>query len=285
MAAKNEQALAKYAGVVYVGEYINTIPTLLQDMTNANTVASYIDSNVVFGEMASVIDTQVSKNFNAEQIEVETDDRGTIYKASRPEIRMTGTWYEEWDLDTVEVITGFNRLDVAASSVSITTEVIAAAWVSKWAIYILDNKDWDNTVVTSVVVDDNWTPLVLATDYTINVDTDGSITGKKWFTYLTFLTDSSANQIDVDYDYTPSASAYVGTNIITQELPRLVVKIVSLDSVSGKTNTEYLIDSWFEGELISAYIDPARAGDLTGSWFDFKWNKNGSYIKKQERGI
>ena len=285
MAAKNEQALAKYAGVVYVGEYSSSIPTLLTDMTNANTVASYIDSNVVFGEMASVIDTQVAKNFNAELIEVETDDRGTIYKASRPEIRMTGTWYEEGDLDTVEVITGFNRLDVATSSVSITGEVIAAGWVALWEVYIIANKSWDNSVVASVVVDDNGTPLVLDTDYTLNVDADGSVTGTVGNSYLTFILASSANQVDVDYDYTPSASAYIGTNIITQELPRLVVKIVSLDSVSGKTNTEYLIDAGFEWELISAYIDPARAGDLTGSGFDFKWNKNGSYIKKAERGI
>jgi hypothetical protein len=94
MAATNESALAKTPGLVYVGTYSGSIPTLNQDMSNANTVTTYIDGNITFKRLASVLDVQTSQNFGADLVEVETDDNGTIYKASRPEIHCTGTWME-----------------------------------------------------------------------------------------------------------------------------------------------------------------------------------------------
>jgi hypothetical protein len=71
---------------------------------------------------------------------------------------------------------GLDKLTVAGTPVSVTTEIIAASGKSAGDIYILANKNGDNTVVGSVVVDDDGTPLTLDTDYTLAVDSDGSIT-------------------------------------------------------------------------------------------------------------
>lgn len=269
----NWNALFKYPGLVYVGTYSASIPTLLQDMTNAKTVTDYIDANITFNRLASVVDVQTSQNFGADLIEVETDDNWTIYKAARPEVHITWTWMEAGDLTTLNKITGQNILSVAWTPTAVTWEAIGTT-VAAGTIYTLVNKDWDNTQVASIVVSDTWGALVLNTDYTVWVNA-------AWYTYLVFLL-ATTWATTVDYSYTPSATKFIGTNIKTLELPRLVMKIVSTDD-SGKTNTEYLIDAGFEWELIKAFVDVARAGDIPGTSFDFKGNKLGAYVSKNER--
>lgn len=273
MSATNANALFKYPGLVYVGTYSASIPALLQDMTNAKTVTDYIDANVTFNRLASVVDVQTSQNFGADLIEVETDDNWTIYKAARPEVHITWTWMEGWDLTSLNKITGQNILSVAWTPVAITGESVWTT-VAAGTIYTLINKDGDNTVVASISAADTWGALVLGTDYSVWVNA-------AWYTYIVILL-ATTWATTVDYTYTPSATKFIGTNIKTLELPRLVMKIVSTDD-SGKTNTEYLIDSGFEWELIKAFVDVARAWDIPGTSFDFKGNKLGAYVSKNER--
>lgn len=275
MAAKNKGALGTVPGVLYVGLYDASIPSLDNDNQNADTVANYIDWNIDFVEMASLIDLQRSQDLTDNLTEVETDDRWTIYKASQPRIAISGSWYETGELDVIERMLGIQSKTVAGTSTNVPSEELSSSGVLAGDIYVLDYKNGDDSQVTVNDVAADWTSLVEWTDYTLDVNEDGE-------TRVVFLTDN-AGVITVDYDYIPNEKKYTGMTVESMEIPQLVIKIVSADS-SG-TNTEYLIDAGFEGELIQAYINPSRTNDLTASSFEFVGNKQGSYIFEAERGI
>ncbi len=278
MAATNEKALGKYPWLVYVWEYTSDIPALLDDMSNANAVTAYIDSNIVFKRLASVIDVQVSTNLNADVVEVVTDDNWTIYKATTPEVKITWQWYESWEVDTVKTITGQNDLSVAGTLVSWASQTIAS-WTKAYNEYTaLENQNGDGSAISITSVT-GWT------DWALVADTDYVLTEVNWVYGITILDSTTVTTMAQDfvivYDYTPTATKYLGLNVKALEIPKMVVKIVSSDWTN--TNTEYLINSWFEWELIGSYIDVVRAWDLTPSAFDFKANKLGSRIGKYER--
>jgi len=278
MAATNERALGKYPWLVYVWEYTSDIPALLDDMSNANAVTAYIDSNITFKRLASVIDVQVSTNLNADVVEVVTDDNWTIYKATTPEVKITWQWYESWEVDTVKTITGQNDLSVAGTLVSWASQTIAS-WTKAYNEYTaLENQNGDGSAISITSVT-GWT------DWALVADTDYVLTEVNWVYGITILDSTTVTTMAQDfvivYDYTPTATKYLGLNVKALEIPKLVVKIVSTDWTD--VNTEYLIDSGFEWELIGAYMDVVRAWNLTPSAFDFKANKNGARIGKYER--
>ncbi|MHA1379604.1 MAG: hypothetical protein ACTSRG_14620 [Candidatus Helarchaeota archaeon] len=170
-------------------------------------------------------------------------------------------------VDTIELLlAGLNRTNVAGTPVPVTGEVIqaGAVVVPKGTVYPIINKSGDDSVVTAVVVDDNGTPLVLATDYTINVDTDGSVTGIIGKSYITFLTDTGGvGDVDVDYTYTPNASEQVEIDSSFTENPLFEVKITATDSSTGKDRTISLTPARFEAPYNMNFLDAVEAGDLT----------------------
>lgn len=282
MSAVNEKALSVNPGIVEVALNPGTIPALAADGSNAVAVRSACDA-LTFVRLASVVDTKVSDNRGANVVEVLADDTGIVYKAGVPDVVLSGSFFEVGNVDAISLITGKSTLDVAASPVAVTTEIILAASsgaVAKGAVYVLRNKNGANTVVTSVTVDVAGTPLVANTDYTIKVDTDGSVTGEVGNSYITFLAATTNNaQVDVDYTYTPNASTYMGETIKSKEIPSLVARVTSTDPSTSKVKIVYLVDAGFEGELITSFVDVARAGNLEGSPFSFKGNRLGTVLQ------
>jgi hypothetical protein len=122
---------------------------------------------------------------------------------------------------------GLSSSSVASAPVAVVGEIIAASGAALGEIYIIDNKMGDNTIVGAIVVDDDGTSLTLNTDYTVAVDTDGSVTGAIGNTYIVFILATTANQIDVDYSYTPNASTLDGYNIEKDAIPYAMYKFVS----------------------------------------------------------
>lgn len=282
MSAENQKALSVNPGVLEVATNPGTITALLADGSNAATVRAECDA-LTFLRVASVIDLQISQNFGDNIIEIVADDTGTIFKASLPSVVISANWYEIGETDVVTMITGAASLDVAATPVAVTTEIILAASsgsVAKGAVYVLAHKNAAGTVVTSVTVDVAGTPLVANTDYTIKVDSTGAVTGTAGESYITFLAATTNNaQVDVDYTYTPAASTYTGFTIKSMELESLVVRITSTDPTTSKVKVDYLIDCGFEGELVEAFVDINRAGDLPNSPLSFTGNKNGTVLR------
>ena len=274
MATNNIETLGKYAGEIYIGAYDSSIPSL--ENNSAVDVTSYIDSNVDFVKMGGVVDIQRSHDSTANVIEVETDDEGTIYRATEPEVTFSADWYKTGDFEAVAEIVNVDIETVDGTLTTVTDEQLSTSGADQYESFVLEKKNADGTAVTVNDVTADGTSLTEGTDYEVQVNEDG-------YTELLFIV-SQTGTILADYDYTPAESKYMSTEIKTQEIPTLVAKIVSADD-DGNINREYLIDAGFEGELIQAYIDPSRAGDLTGSSLEFTANKRGAYIFNAQRGI
>jgi len=95
-----------------------------------------------------------------------------------------------------------NLTTVAGTPVAITGEALGTGWTQGQPIK-LANKNGDNTVVTSIVIDAGGSPLTLNTDYRVYVG-DG-INGTLGYTYIVPIT-SQSGVLDADYNYTPNAS-------------------------------------------------------------------------------
>lgn len=273
MSAVNKKALSVNPGILEVANWSASIPKLASDLSNANAVKSACDA-LSFVRLASVIDTRVSENYGDNVTEVITDDTGTIYKASVPNIGITGNWFEVGELDVVSKITGKDVLNVAGSATPVTGEAHGTGWTVATPIKV-NNKNGANTIVSSIVVKNNSTTLTLNTDYKTYVG--NGTNGELGYTYIVPLT-AQTGAITFDYSYTPNASKFIGGVIQSVEIPQLVVRITSTDSVTGKVKITYLIDSGFDGELVNGFVDVARAGNLEASPFSFIGNRQGQIL-------
>ena len=273
MPALNEKALNVNPGIVEVAVNPGTIPALAADASNAVAVRSACDA-LSFTRLASVIDVKISENNGANVVEVISDDLGTIYKAGVPDVTVTGSFYEVGDVDAVSTITGKPTLNVAGSPVTVTAEAHGTGWTVGTPIKAT-HKNGDDTIVTSIVVKNNSTTLAAGTDYSTYVG--NGVNGDEGYTYVVPLT-AQTGSITFGYSYTPNAATYVGTTISSKEIPSLVVRVTSTDPATGKVKITYLIDSGFDGELVSAFVDVARAGNLEASPFSFKGNRLGTIL-------
>lgn len=99
------------------------------------------------------------------------------------------------NFQSIDGIADYSTVDWVLQNV--TGEALWTGWTVDEPIK-LSNKQWDNTEVANLVVDADWTPLILDTDYRVFVWEDG-------YTYIYPLT-AQAGVLDADYDYTPLAS-------------------------------------------------------------------------------
>ena len=184
MSATNSKALLVNPGILEVATWVNTIPALASDLSNASTVKSALDA-LSYVRLASITDLQVSENYGNNPVEVITDDNGTIYLSTVPEVTMTGNWYEVGELSVVNKITGKATLSVASSPVAVTAEAHGTGWTIGTPFKLL-NKNGANTIVSSIVVKAGGSALVLNTDYRTFVG-DGT-NGTLGYTYITPIT-------------------------------------------------------------------------------------------------
>lgn len=110
----------------------------------------------------------------------------------------------EIDLENLAVLNGglMTLSSVAGSPVTVTGEAKGTGWTVAQPIK-LDHKDGDNTIVASIVVKADGSPLTLNTNYKTYVGNGEN--GDLGYTYIVPLTSSSA-VITADYSYTPNAS-------------------------------------------------------------------------------
>lgn len=110
----------------------------------------------------------------------------------------------EINLENISELNGglFTLSTVAGSPVAVEDEALGTGWTQGQPIK-LDHKDGDNTVVGSIVINADGTPLTLNTNYRVYVG-DGS-NGELGATYIVPITTSSA-VLTADYSYTPNAS-------------------------------------------------------------------------------
>lgn len=257
MAAVDPNTLSKFVGILEVAP--QATPGVLTRVASVRGMVSNFDNSV-----------------NA--VNVKADDTGSVFKGFTPEVRFEGTFLENADRDLIKLLVGGTSADVAGAPVSITTEALGTGWTVGQPIK-LANKNGDDTVVTSIVIDAGGAPLVLNTDYNVYVG-DGT-NGDVGFTYITPIT-VQAGVLDADYDYTPNTREDLTFPVTFTESPRLYSKITATDPATGNTRVFILDDSTFEGVYGLEVLDVVEAGDLTGTAFVIKANEGSNFIYQNE---
>lgn len=272
MTAINESALPKNVGYLYVADYTTSITQLLADISNASVVKGELDG-LSYDRVASITDLEVVENLAENMLKVDTDDNGTIYKATTPKISVTGNWFELFETDVIEKILGQNVVNQAWTIVEDATQTRGANTVTKNMFYAItgQNSVWTKQTIVSVM---QWaSTLTEWTEYEI-VKRDDGIWG------IVFLTAFDATKsTTLTYDYTPASSKFQGNLIAPKEIPALVIKITSLDTETNKNRITYLVNCGLESDLVSSFIDVIRAGDMKPTPFEFVGNKQGFILK------
>lgn len=279
MAAINKKHLADVPAKISVAPFASGIPVLTPG-TNDDVVHSYITANFTFTRVASVIDLTLSESISDNLIEVEADecDTGTILKKTRPTINVSATRYESLNPQAREILLGLTSLNVAGTPVAGQIDTKTSGSRSFGTGFLLSNANGDGTAVTvNSVTGSVDGALALNVDYAIGLDGSGN-------TVITILDSATvtteAQDLTIDYDYTPNASVY--QSIISEEsdVPSLLVKIETCPDENGLVDTYYVVDSTLDGELATPFLDVTRAGDLTGSDITFVTNKSWYVVKK-----
>lgn len=271
MGAINESALPKNAGFLYVAEYTSSITQLLADISNASVVKGELDA-LTYSRLASITDLEVVENLAENMLKVDTDDNGTIYKATTPKVSVTGNWFELFETSVIEKILGQNIVNQAGSLVAGATQTWLLNTVTKNTFYAINGQNASGTKQTITSVMQGASTLVDGTDFEIvNV---GGVWG------IVFLTAFDATKTTIlTYSYTPASGKFQGSLIAPKEIPALVIKVTSLDTETNKTKTYYLVNCGLESDLVSSFIDVIRAGDMKGTPYEFVGNKNGFILK------
>ena len=137
----------------------------------------------------------------------------------------------EINFDNMAILDGgiLNLTTVAGVATPVVGEAKGTGWVVGKPIK-LNNKNGANTVVASIVVKANGTPLTLTTNYNVYV-ADGT-NGENGYTYITPVT-ANALAITVDYSYTPNASKKITFNDSGNKTLKFM-RIINTDE-AGKT--------------------------------------------------
>lgn len=172
---------------------------------------------------------------------------------------VTFTWQEVNDIDIFASFLWLTVENINWTSTSITWEALWT-WAAKWDIKFLANKNWDNTVVSSIIINADATSLVADTDYTINVD-DGTL-GKKGYTYITFLT-VQTGVLTADYSYTPSVAKITWYTRDTVSLPSQALRFTTCADNTGKSDVYYLVAAKVSDAIAMNFVNRTTT--------DFKW--------------
>lgn len=169
---------------------------------------------LVGNDFATLVDIGALRNpvFNSlvENQSIDFDNAASLKKFVKG-LRVQATF------DLCEInFTNLNVLDsgimnltvVAGTPTAVTGEAKGTGWTVGLPIK-LNNKNGANTVVTSIVVKANGTPLTLSTNYQVYVG--NGTNGELGATYIVPVT-ANALAITVDYSYTPNASRKVTFN-------------------------------------------------------------------------
>jgi len=229
MAYKNSDTYQNGLSVYLCNEQnidFTTIPST--DANTVKTVEDYIGANFTFtravgweGQVLGLDSTQEEQVLEAAEC-----DLWEINRSSKTLANFVGNFFsvrDEWVLEKIAYLIWGKYETEAGTPVNLVWE---ALWTNAavWDIVFLANKNWDNTIVTNVVVDLAGTPLVAWTDYKVEVD-DGSL-GRLWDSYIVFLL-AQTGVLDVDYDYTPAAAYRIWVSGNRKSKKYTIIKFVA----------------------------------------------------------
>lgn len=154
--------------------------------------------------------------------------------------------------------------NIAASPVSITGESLGTGWVIGQPIK-LANKNGTNTVVSSIVIDAAWSPLVLNTAYRVYV-ADGT-NGDNGYTYIVPLT-AQTGVLDADYTYTPNAKKKATWSDVTKLISLYELRMVNTDE-NGKNLTVTIPKGYSAGNMTWGFVADDAVDEVMKMPFEF----------------
>lgn len=259
MGAVNTNALSKFVGLLYVAPLAT--PSVFTRIASVRGLVANIDNTV-------------------NQVEINADDTGTVYKGATPEGRIEGSFLENADRDLIALLLGGTPTDTAGSLVSGATQTLSSGAYAVNVFYPITNQNGNGGAITINSVTGSVDGALTANDDYDIVLKDGIygivIQDVASGSNITTI----AQNIVINYDYTPNATEQLVVPFTFREDPRLVVKIVATDST--KTRTIILTDATFEGTFGLEFLDVVEAGDLAGTSFVFKGTK-GSQLTYQNQ--
>lgn len=198
--------------------------------------------------------------------EINSDNRGTLIRFSDLLANISVTSLETFDRDKMNILFNTVSSNVAGTKVEDVSEEI---WtdVTAGTIYTLLNKNWDNSKIATadIAVTDTTGTLVLNTDYTVAVDSNG-------FTYIVILV-TTTGLTKVEYDYTPNSAEQAVITLGTNALKNFEVKIEAIIPNSVNKRTISLSSATLNSTYSLGFQDPIEAGDLAGADLVFEWTK------------
>lgn len=204
------------------------------------------------------------------QIDIKADDTGSVFKITDVQSSVECSMLEVFDRDLLALLFTWTSTEVSWTPVSITWEALWTWW-TVWTPIELANYNWAWTEVANIVIDADWTPLVLDTDYAVYVDW--------WKTFITPLT-AQTWVLDADYDYTPNESETIVISIDSVEVKSFEVRITATQD--WKDRTIDLSSASFESTYWLSFSDVITAWDITWAAVSFKANKGSTLTVKNE---
>lgn len=241
MSASNEQALGKFKGDCFIREVWS--PT-------------WVDLGAVRALIASIDGTNIT--------EVNSDNRGTLIKFVDLKASISLKSLETFARDKLNILFNTTSSNVAGTPVAITNEALGTS-LSAWTIKVLANKNGAGTAVASISLSDSGGAMVLNTDYTVAVNSNGE-------TYIVILV-ASTGATTANYTYTPNESETAEITIGTNELKNFEVKIEAIIPWS-KSRTITLSSATINSTYSLGFVDVVTAGDVTGSDLVFDGNRD-----------
>ena len=273
MSAINDKALSVKPWILEVAFLDSSIPTLADDQSNLSAYKTALD-NLTYIRGASVIDTTVTDDFGAKVTKIEADDTGTIYSEFEPELTIAGSIYE-LDKDFLNKVYPNSLTTIAGTIVSSAIQA-TVSWNYGFNQFIkIENQNGDGSAITVNSVT-GWTDWALVADTDFYIGTNWA--GEHGIFIIDSVTVTTMAQVfTIDYDYTPNESTIWAIVKKGQTIPKLVVRVKAMYTAT-QSKIDYLVDCWFEGQLIKKFSDVSRSGEIWNSAFNFITNRQWVHV-------
>jgi len=243
---------------------------------NKNKIAQFIgyvdvakEGESCYTRLGCTNDVVFTFNNAANETVIDTDSCGEILKVVEAEATIEGTFYESFDIDTMELLLGGSKTSVTGAAVSGATQEFGSP-IEYGVFCELDGQNADGSAptITSVVgsVDG---ALTAGTDYNV---VENSTKGTRYG--VSFVSGGNITTVDqtitVTYDYTPNAAEVLELTAGVVTLPEFSVRVIALDpNDENKVKFIKLAKATFTSEYGIQFVNAVRAGGLDGTSFKF----------------
>ncbi len=258
MAAVNPNDLSKFSGIL--------------EIRPAGSTGTWTRLPSVRGLTTTINDTNV--------VEVKADDTGTVYKATDRTASIELELLENANRDNLKLLFGGTSTDIAGTLVSGATQVVSSGSWDYNKFIKIENQNGDGSAITV-------NSVTGATDGALVADTDFYTGQNAAGEYGIFIIDSAtvtttAQDVTIDFDYTPNSSENLDLDLKTIELNNFEVRVTATENGSSRTRKTIISSATLNSEYSVTYQDVIEAGDITGSTLTFESNKGATYSYQNE---